>query len=91
MLLLSLAEKREQSPAHFLVEEYPQPRLALAPRFRLMFARTTPEFVAWMWCDGRIPMGMKTDPVSGRLIRSLHWAVSRLLRDAVRSSPALQV
>jgi hypothetical protein len=25
--------------------------------FAIMFARTTPEFVAWMWCDGRIPMG----------------------------------
>ncbi|MDD5708675.1 MAG: hypothetical protein PHR35_22395, partial [Kiritimatiellae bacterium] len=25
--------------------------------YALMFARTTPEFVTWMWSDGRIPMG----------------------------------
>ncbi len=25
--------------------------------YALMFARTTPELVTWMWCDGRIPVG----------------------------------
>jgi hypothetical protein len=49
------ASTREAIPTCF---QYPQPAgWRWFHDFALMFARTTPEFVSWMWCDGRIPMG----------------------------------